>query len=63
MTLSQIRRELEALKRKYARVIAVAVLRPVADRITRLWEIAVAKKQPKPDPVGCATLWLTPASA
>ena len=53
MTLSQIRREIEALKRKYAREIAAAVLRPVANQITRLWEIAVAKKQPKPNPLNC----------
>ena len=51
--ISSLRRQFEALKRKYARVIAAAVLRPVANQITRLREIAVAKKQPKPDPVDC----------
>ena len=53
MTLSRIRSQFEALKRKYARVIAAATLKPVANKITRLWEIAVKKKQPKPNPVIC----------
>ncbi len=52
-TISSLRRQIEALKRKYAREIAAAVLKPVANQITRLWEIAVAKKQPKPDPLDC----------
>ena len=52
-TLSQLRRQLEALKRKYARVIAAAVLKPVAQKIVNLWDIATAKKQPKPNPLLC----------
>ena len=52
-TLSQIRREIEALKRKYARQIAAAVLKPVAGKIVNLWDIATAKKQPKPNPMLC----------
>ena len=52
-TISSLRRQIEALKRKYAREIAAAVLKPVASQITRLWEISVAKKQPKPNPLDC----------
>ena len=64
ITLASLRRQFEALKRKYARVIAAAVLKPVADHIVRLWEIAVSKpapypdtgKQPVPDPVDCVRI-------
>ena len=52
-SISQLRRQFEALKRKYARVIAAAVLKPVADKIVNLWEIATTKKQPKPTPIIC----------
>ncbi len=53
MSLYQIRHQIEALKRKYARQIAAAVLKPVANKIVNLWDIATAKKQPKPDPLLC----------
>ena len=53
ITISQIRREIKALKRKYAREIAAAVLSPVVDQIVELWNIALAKKLPKPDPLSC----------
>ena len=53
VTISQIRRQIEALKRKYAREIASAVLSPVVDQIVELWNIALAKKLPKPDPLSC----------
>lgn len=53
ITLASLRRELYALKRKYARVFAVAHLKPVTDHIAELWNIAVAKKKPKPDPIFC----------
>ena len=52
-SISQLRRQFEALKRKYARVIAAAVLKPVADKIVNLWDIATAKKQPKPNLILC----------
>ena len=52
-TIGSLRRRLEALKRKYAREIAAAVLKPVAQKIVNLWDIATAKKQPKPNPVDC----------
>ena len=52
-TISSIRRQIEALKRKYAREIAAAVLEPVANKIVNLWDIATAKKQPKPSPLLC----------
>ena len=53
MTLSQIRSQLEAIKREYAHVIAAAVLKPVASKVVNLWDIATAKKQPKPSPILC----------
>ena len=52
-TLSSLRRQIEALKRKYAREIAAAVLEPVADKIVNLWDIATAKNQPQPSPLIC----------
>ena len=53
ITLTSLRRQFEALKRKYARVIAAAILKPVANEIVNLWAIAGAKKQPKPSPILC----------
>ena len=53
ITLASLRRQFEALKRKYARVIAATFLKPVADEIVSLWNIAVQKKQPKPSPILC----------
>ena len=56
VTPASLRRQFDALRRKvdrHARDIAAFVLRPVADQITRLWDIAVEKKQPKPNPVLC----------
>ena len=53
VTLASLRRQLNALTRKYARLIAVAHLTPVTDRIAELWNIAIDKKKPKPDPVSC----------
>ena len=53
ITLASLRRQLNALKRKYARLLAVAHLKPVTDQITELWNIAVAKEKPKPDPISC----------
>ena len=52
-TLSSLRRQIEALKRKYAREIAAAVLEPVADKIVTLWDIATANNQPQPSPLIC----------
>ena len=43
----------EALERKCASQLAVYRLRPVVDQIAELWNIAVAKKQPKPDSLTC----------
>ena len=48
-----LKREFETFKRKHARVIAAAMLKPVARRIVRRWETAVEKKKPVPDPVDC----------
>ena len=59
-TISSLRRQLEALKRKFevfkrkhARVIAAGILKPVARQISKLWKIAVEKKQPMPNPLAC----------
>ncbi len=52
-TISSLRRQIEALKRKYAREIAAAVLEPVANKIVNLWDIATARRQPKPNPLLC----------
>ena len=49
MTLRQLRNQFGALKRKYARVIAMAHARPAADQIVELWNIALAKGQPRPE--------------
>ena len=53
VTVRSLRRQFESFKRKYARAIASIILKPVADEITRLWAIAVAKKQPVPDAIDC----------
>ena len=61
ITLASLRRQLNALKRKYARLLAVAHLKPVTDQITELWNIAVAKERelyrilPSPNEKGAAT--------
>ena len=50
-TLSSLRRQIEALKRKYAREIAAAVLEPIADKIVNLWETSPPpKNSPSPPP-------------
>ena len=53
ISLATIRRQIEALERKCARQLAMYWARPVADQITELWNIAVAKNQPVPDPLSC----------
>ena len=52
-SLASLRRQVNALKRKFARVLAAYRLRLVANRIVELWNIAVAKTQPVPDPIDC----------
>ena len=56
ITLASLRRQFEEIKRKYARIIAAAVIKPVADHIVELWNIAVAAKLPVPDPVNCVRI-------
>ena len=51
--LASLRRQVDALKRKFARVLPVLRLRSAADHIVKLWNIAVAKKKPRLDPVDC----------
>ena len=53
MTLSQIRSQVDALCRKYHRELAIYRAAKLANEISRLWMIAVANKQPKPDPFSC----------
>ena len=52
-TFTSLRRQVDALMRKYARELAIYHFRPVADQIAQMWAIAVANKQPKPDPLSC----------
>ncbi len=53
MSLRQIRNAVEALKRKFAPELAIIRLSRVANEITQLWHIAIANKQPKPEPYSC----------
>ena len=50
MTLSQIRREIEALKRKYAKELAIVRLRRQAEEVCDQWERAVSDQQEPPQP-------------
>ena len=50
MTLSQIRREIEALKRKYAKELAIVRLRRQAEEVCDQWERAVNDQQEPPQP-------------
>ena len=52
-SLASIRRQVDALKRKFAPELAIIRLSRVANEITELWHIAIANKQPKPDPYAC----------
>ena len=52
-TLSSLRRDLETIKRQYARRFAVAYLKPAADQIVEMWNIAIANKERKPTPMAC----------
>ena len=52
-SLASLRRQVAALKRRLDRALPQLRLEAAANHITRLWEIAVAKQQPKPDPVDC----------
>ena len=53
VTLASLRRQVDALKRKLARILPTLRLRSAADHIVKLWNIAIAKKKPKPDPIDC----------
>ena len=48
-TLSQIRRRVDALKRKYATELTVVRLYPLAEEFSLLWTRAVADGQPTPE--------------
>ncbi len=48
-TLSQIRRRVDALKRKYATELTVVRLYPLAEEFSLLWACAVADGQPTPE--------------
>ena len=53
VTLASLRRQVYALKRKFARVLPILRLRSAADHIVKLWNIAVARQKPRLDPVDC----------
>ena len=53
ISLASLRRQVDALKRKLDRVLAAHRLKSAANLIVELWNIAVANKQPKPDPIDC----------
>ena len=44
---------MDALKRKLTRVLTALRLKGAASHIVKLWNIAVAKQKPKPDPIDC----------
>ena len=48
-TLSQMRRRVDALKRKYATELTVVRLYPLAEEFALLWACAVADGQPTPE--------------
>ena len=50
MTLGQIRSQIEALKRKYAKELAIVRLRRQAEEICDQWERAVSDQQDPPQP-------------
>ena len=56
ISLASARRQVDALKRKLALVLAQYRLKQVADHIVELWNIAVAKKKPRPDAVDCVRI-------
>ena len=52
-SLASLRRQVDALKRKLARILPTLRLKSAANHIVELWNIAVSKKKPKPDPIDC----------
>ena len=52
-SLGQIRRQIKALQRRFARKLAVVSVRRVADEISEQWAIVVANQKPRPDPFAC----------
>ena len=50
MTLSQLRNQINALQRKYARELAVYRLRPLGEDFSQQWAIALSNRQPAPQP-------------
>ena len=47
--LSDLRRRVDALLRKYAKEVAILRVRRLADEYSRQWTVAVADRQPLPD--------------
>ena len=58
VSLSQIRNAIEVLERQLSRELAMHRVRPIADQTTELWNIAIAKQQPKPDPISCISKFI-----
>ena len=63
MTLGQIRREIEALKRKYAKELTILRLRRQAEEVCDQWERAVNDQQEPPQPHAVVGRWPPPASS
>ena len=49
-TLSQFRRRVNALRRKYARELAIVRLRPLAEDFSQEWAATLADRRPAPRP-------------
>ena len=56
MTISQLRNQINALKRKLAPILDAYRLKSAANHIVRRWSAAVEKKKPVPDPVDCVQI-------
>ena len=50
LTLSQLRRRVNALRRKYARDLAVVRLRPLAEEFSQQWAVSLSQRRPAPQP-------------
>ena len=50
MTLSQIRNQINALQRKYAKELAVYRPRPLAEDFSQQWAVALSNRQLAPQP-------------
>ena len=49
-SLSQLRRRVDALRRKCAKELAVVQLRPLAEDFSQQWAVALSNRRPAPQP-------------